>query len=169
MKYSLTVCWETLMQCIFLLPRFRLCNSFKSHFLRIHGAKIGRRVVFYPGVFITMGRGARLEIGDEVDLALITAKGGVKIGNRVLIGYRTQILSANHKIPICPERIFDAGHICKSVEIADDVWIGANAMILPGVKIGEGAVIAAGAVVTKNVPAYAIVGGVPAKILKMRN
>lgn len=55
-----------------------------------------------------------------------------------------------------------------SIEIGNDVWIGADTVILPGVKIGDGAVIAAGAVVTKSVPDYAIVGGVPAKVLKYR-
>ena len=54
------------------------------------------------------------------------------------------------------------------VVIGDDVWIGRRAMIMPGVKIGNGVVVAAGAVVTKDVPDFAIVGGVPAKILKIR-
>lgn len=56
----------------------------------------------------------------------------------------------------------------KSIEIGSDVWIGANATVLDGVKIGHGVVIAAGAVVTKDVPAYAVVGGVPAQIIKFR-
>ena len=56
----------------------------------------------------------------------------------------------------------------KSVLIGNDVWIGANAVLLDGIKVGDGAIIAAGAVVTKNVPPYAIVGGVPAKIIKFR-
>ena len=56
----------------------------------------------------------------------------------------------------------------RSVEIGNDVWIGANVIILPGVKIGDGAVLAAGAVVTKDVEPYAIVGGVPAKVSRYR-
>jgi len=55
-----------------------------------------------------------------------------------------------------------------SIIICDDVWVGANSVILPGVTIGEGAIIAAGSVVTKNIPPYAIVVGNPAKILKFR-
>lgn len=57
---------------------------------------------------------------------------------------------------------------CGKVDIGNDVWIGANVIILEGVKIGDGAIIAAGAVVTKDIPSYAIVGGIPAKIIKMR-
>ena len=57
----------------------------------------------------------------------------------------------------------------KTVEIGDHVWIGTNSMILDGVVVGEHAVVAAGAVVTKNVPPFAIVGGVPARIIKYRN
>jgi acetyltransferase-like isoleucine patch superfamily enzyme len=67
------------------------------------------------------------------------------------------------------EKQYDfTGEEYKQVEIGHDVWIGARATILDGVKIGDGAVIAAGAVVTKDVPSYAIVGGVPAKVIKYR-
>jgi len=55
-----------------------------------------------------------------------------------------------------------------NIEIGNDVWIGANAIIVDGIKIGDGAIVAAGAVVTKDVPPYAIVGGVPAKIIRYR-
>lgn len=66
-----------------------------------------------------------------------------------------------------PEYTFDLKEH-NEVKIGNDVWIGTRAMILDGITIGDGAVIGAGAVVTKNVPPYAIVGGVPAKIIKYR-
>jgi acetyltransferase-like isoleucine patch superfamily enzyme len=138
----------------------------------MRGAKIGKRVIFYPGVWICSGK--NLVIGDNVDLALdviITSDGGVNIGDRTLVGYRTQILTSNHIIPPLENienRIFDSGHIRKPVFIASDVWIGANSIILPGVKIGTGAVIAAGSVVTNDVPSNAVVGGTPAKIIRYR-
>lgn len=67
-----------------------------------------------------------------------------------------------------PERIFEAGHVKHPVTISDDVWIGANCVIVAGVKVGEGAVIAAGSVVTKDVAPFTYVGGVPAKLIKQR-
>lgn len=170
MKYFLVVLYETLMRLLFALPRFRLLNAVKSNFLRLTGAKIGRRVVFYPGVWICTGR--QLLVGDDVDFALevlVTTDGGVSIGDRTLIGYRTQIISGNHLVPAKRGRIFGGGHIHKPVRIASDVWIGANCVILPGVTIGEGAVIAAGSVVTKNVPAFAFAAGIPARVIKNRN
>lgn len=110
-------------------------------------------------------------LGDDVDLALgvvITTGGGVYIGNRTLVGYRSQILSVNHRIPVGKERIVEAGHDGRPVIIGEDVWIGAGSIILPGVKIGDGAVIGAGSVVTKDVQPYAIVAGNPAKLIRYR-
>lgn len=133
------------------------------------GAKFGKRVSIYPGVWISPGR--NLVVGDDVDLAkdvLITTTGGVEIGDRTLIGYRTQILSSNHTIPPIGEPFPISGDEHKKVIIGKDVWIGANCVITPGVTIGEGAVVAAGAVVTKDVEPNAIVGGVPARLIKFR-
>jgi len=169
MKNFLLVTFESVLKILFSLPRYRFINYIKSFPLKLMGAKIGKRVTFYPGVWIFPG--INFIVGDDVDFALdviVTTKGGVEIGNRVLIGYRSQILSANHCIPLDKSRVFNSGHTYSPVFIEDDVWIGARCVILPGVRIGEGAVIAAGSVVTKNVPPFAIVGGVPAKIIKSR-
>lgn len=165
----LVVSYEFCMTIVFSLPRYSFFNKIKRFFLSLNGAKIGNRTTFYPGVWIAPGR--NLIVGDDVDFALdvlITTGGGVTIGNRVLIGYRTQILSTNHVIPDKSRRIFDSGHEKKPVLIDDDVWIGANCIILPGVTIGEGAVIAAGSIVTKSVNPFSIVAGVPAKVIKSR-
>lgn len=170
MKYFFVVSAETLMQMLFLLPRYRVFNVIKSIFLRLMGAKVSSRVVFYSGVWIFPCRG--LQLGENVDLAkdvLITTSGGVDIGDRTLVGYRTQILSSNHIIPKGRECIFSSGHVHKKVTIHNDVWIGANCIILPGVEIGEGAVVAAGSVVTKNVKPFEVVGGTPAKLIKVRD
>nr|WP_244516089.1 DapH/DapD/GlmU-related protein [Halomonas daqiaonensis] len=145
-------------------------NFFKKNLLMLVGAKIGRNVIFYPGVWVNPGY--NLSVGDHVDLALdviISTKGGVKIGDRVLVGYRTQILSSNHMIPDNKGRIFGAGHSYAPVEIEDDVWIGANCVILPGVKIGRGAVVAASSIVTKDVSSFSVVGGNPARIIRLRS
>ncbi len=126
-------------------------------------------ITFYPN--IKFSPGTNMKIGNHVDFAwgvLLTTGGGIEIGDRVLIGYGTKILSTNHVIPANREKIFYSGHDKKKVTIEKDVWIGANCIILPGVKIGEGAVVAAGSVVTKDVEPFIIVGGVPAKKIKSR-
>ena len=172
MKYMMVVWWEAVMQTIFKFPRFRFLNWLKSIFLRLCGAKVGKRVVFYPDLWINMTPGCKLVLGDDVDLAwgvLISAKGGVTIGDRTLVGYRTQIISANHNIPATRGTIFGSGHVCKEVIIGKDVWIGANCIILPGVTIGDGAIVAAGAIVTKDVPPYTLAGGCPARVIKERD
>jgi acetyltransferase-like isoleucine patch superfamily enzyme len=170
LRYFLVVLVESVSYLIFLMPRFRFLNYIKSKYLSFFfGAQIGRGVVYYPGVWIFTGR--KLFLGDGVDLAkgvLITTDGGVTIGDRTLVGYSTHILSSNHRIPMFPGKIFDAGHEKKQVTIGQDVWIGANCIILPGVEIGSGSVVAAGSVVTKSFPSGVIVAGVPARIIKER-
>ena len=168
---NFAVCtYESLSFLIFSLPRHKPFNFFKSNYLRLQGATIGKHITYYPGIRINPG--INIKLGNYVDLAwgvIITTKGGVEIGDRTLIGYRSQILSANHEIPPNRGKIFNAGHIPNKITIENDVWIGANCIITPGVEIGEGAVVAAGSVVTKNVKSFTIVGGVPAKLIKSRN
>lgn len=89
-------------------------------------------------------------------------QGGISIGNDCLIGHNVTLCTINHDP--CPERRADM--VFRPIRIADKVWIGANATVLPGVTIGEGAIIAAGAVVTKDVAPRTVVGGVPAKVIK---
>lgn len=169
MHYFLVVTYEGLMRLLFSLPRYRFLNFCKAKMLCLMGAKIGRRPVFYPGVWIAPGR--NLIVGDDVDFALdvlVTTSGGVEIGDRTLIGYRAQIISANHKIPDNRAQIFGSGHEKAKVTIGKDVWIGGNSMILPGVTIGDGAVVAGGSVVNKDVAPFTIVGGIPARVIKER-
>lgn len=89
-------------------------------------------------------------------------QGGIEIGDDCLIGQQVVIATLNHDLN--PDRRGDM--LPKPVKIGKNVWVGAHATILPGVTVGDNAVIAAGAVVTKGVPANTVVGGVPAKILK---
>ena len=89
-------------------------------------------------------------------------QGGITIGNNVLIGHNVVIATLNHNQN--PE--LRASIIPKPVKIGNKVWIGSNATILPGVSISDGAIIAAGAVVTKDVKKNSIVGGNPAKLIK---
>lgn len=94
------------------------------------------------------------------------------IGNNVVFGPKPIIITGDHRIDIIGKFIVDSHKKLPQndapVIIEDDVWVGAHVVILKGVRIGRGCIIAAGAVVTKSCPPYSIVGGVPAKILKFR-
>lgn len=94
--------------------------------------------------------------------------GKLKIGDNTILGPRVKIHTANHNYEgdLIP---YDGDVIIKDVSIGSHVWIGADVTILPGVHISDGCIIAAGSVVTKDTPKYAIVGGNPARIIKYRN
>ena len=98
----------------------------------------------------------------------VYAGGGITIGSYVMIGPYVTLITSNHRYETqCSyEDNYDE---FKPIVIRDDVWIGERAMILPGVTIGHGAIVGAGAIVTKDVPEYAVVGGNPAKVLKYRD
>jgi len=106
-------------------------------------------------------------IGDYSRIGIhCTVIGPVSIGNHVNLAQGITVTALNHNFSDTTQRIDQQGITTRPVVIADDVWIGANAVILPGVTIGQHAVVAAGAVVTKDVPPYSVVGGVPATVLK---
>lgn len=102
------------------------------------------------------------------DYVWLNCAGGITIGDHVNIGPRVIMHSANHNYEDPDRLIMDQGHTFKEIIIKDDVWICAGVIILAGVTIGEGAVIAAGSVVNKDVLPYHVVGGVPAKTIKIR-
>lgn len=141
------------------------------------GIKIGDNVTVKDGSIIegygvlrNLGEG--LTIGNRVGISqncFIAIRGFIRIGDNTIIGPNVSIFSENHIYDDVNIPIVDQGEKRDNVTIGKNVWIGTRATILSGVKIGDGAVIAAGAVVTKDVPAYALVGGVPAKVIKMRN
>ncbi len=106
-------------------------------------------------------------IGDHTRIGIHnTIIGPVTIGSHVNLAQGITVTALNHNFENIKERIDSQGITTKQVVINDDVWIGANAVILPGVTIGLHAVVAAGAVVTTDVPENTVVGGVPAKIIK---
>jgi acetyltransferase-like isoleucine patch superfamily enzyme len=134
-----------------------------------HGMKVGRDPRVEPLVVFTGIE--HIEIGDDfvassfVTVRAVDAK--IKIGSKVSLGPGAALIGANHGIqPGAPhqEQAQKSGEII----IGDDVWIGAHAVILPGVKIGKGSVVAAGSVVLEDIPENSVAGGVPAKILRPR-
>ena len=106
-------------------------------------------------------------IGDHTRIGLHnTIIGPVTIGSHVNLAQGITVTALNHNFEDSDKRIDEQGVSTTPVTIEDDIWIGANAVILPGVTIGNHSVVAAGAVVTKNVPPHSLVAGVPAKIIK---
>lgn len=106
-------------------------------------------------------------IGDHTRIGIHnTIIGPVTIGNHVNLAQGITVTALNHNFKDTTLRIDEQGVSTNPVTIGDDVWIGANAVILPGVTIGRHVVVAAGAVVTKDVPDNCVVGGIPAKVLK---
>ena len=106
-------------------------------------------------------------IGDHTRIGLHnTIIGPVEIGSHVNLAQGITVTALNHNFDDTAKRIDEQGVSTNPVKIEDDVWIGANAVILPGVTIGNHCVVAAGAVVTKDVQPHSLVAGVPAKVIK---
>jgi len=132
--------------------------------------RIGDDVTIQDGV-ILQPAGGRIVIGSHGWIgpySVIDGTGGVTVGDSVLMASHVQVYSYDlgYDDPDVPMRCQD--HIGRGVTIGDDVWVGCGAIILAGVRIGDGAVIGAGSVVTKDIPSFAVVAGVPARIMKMR-
>ena len=109
--------------------------------------------------------GKNIHIGENVFInsnCTMQDQGGIYIGDNVLIGHNACLLTLNHDFD--PEK--RANLHPSPIYIEDNVWLGSNVTVLPGVRIGEGSIVAAGAVVTKDVKSGEIVGGVPAKTIK---
>lgn len=129
----------------------------------------GKNVHFNPGV---VGDPGHITVGNHVYVgpeSYIWAKGGLTIGSNVIIGPRVTIHTVNHRYLDANLLPYDAGSYALPVTIESNVWIGGHVMIAPGVRIGEGAVVAMGAVVTRDVPPGAVVGGNPARVIKHRD
>lgn len=131
---------------------------------------IGRNsIIECTGVLRELGES--LIIGENVGIAanaFIAVRGNLKIGKNTIIGPGVSIHTENHNFDKLDVPIRLQGATRKGIEIGEDCWIGSKAVILDGVKIGSHVIVAAGAVVNKDVTDYAIVGGVPAKIIRER-
>lgn len=122
-----------------------------------HGAQFG------DGSYIDIGHRSGLGINCHI-------YGPVAIGDHVMMGPEVTILTSNHRYDRLDIPMMDQGgteHL--PVTIEDDVWIGTKVIILPGVRIGKGAIVGAGSVVTRPVPPYAIVAGNPARLIRFRH
>lgn len=130
---------------------------------------IGNGVTINRYAMIQADRGG-VTLGNRVEInnfTIVNGTGGVEIGDDTLIGPGVKIISYQHKYSAV-DKIRNQETIGKPIVIGRDVWIGSNAVIMAGVTIGDGAVIGAGAVVNRDVPANAVMTGVPATVKKMR-
>ncbi|OIP58227.1 MAG: acetyltransferase [Candidatus Levybacteria bacterium CG_4_10_14_0_2_um_filter_36_16] len=124
------------------------------------------------GVRIKTGFGGKIIIGKNVlidDYSFISAQESIKIGDDTMIAANVYIVDFDHKYPLTKYRKFSGkkeGYNRAPIVIGKGVWIGTHAIILPGVTIGDGAVIGAGAIVTKSVPSFSVAVGNPAKVIK---
>ncbi|SMS13098.1 Acetyltransferase (isoleucine patch superfamily) [Levilactobacillus zymae] len=118
------------------------------------------RLPFYTDYGRNLTIGKRVMINDQVQF---TDLGGITLADDVLIGPGAALITVNHQLNPAHRRALTVAPIT----IEQNAWIGAKAIILPGVTVGQDAVVAAGAVVTKDVPANAVVAGVPAKVIKI--
>ena len=140
------------------------------------GISFGRNVTVAKGTIIVCtgviaNRGIGLTIGNNSAIgaqSFLGCQGGVRLGNNVIMGPGVRIFSENHNFDDVTIPIRLQGETRKGVFIHDDCWVGSGVTILDGVCIGEGSLVAAGSVVTKDIPPFSVVAGVPAGILKNR-
>ena len=130
---------------------------------RLTGKRIDETFRLFPPFYTDFGK--NISIGKDVFVnsgCHFQDQGGITIGDGSLIGHNVVLATINHDLDPAKNR---KNHYAP-IRIGEHVWIGSNATVLPGVTIGDWAVVAAGAVVTKDVPPYTVVGGIPARILK---
>ena len=143
---------------------YRSPEEVRALLTRLTGKTVDESVAVFPPFYSEFGK--NLTLGKEVFINLgcrFQDTGGITIGDGSLIGHGSTLTTLNHGID--PDRRADM--IPAPILIGRKVWLGAAVTVVPGVTIGDGAIVGAGAVVTKDVPANAIVAGVPAKLIRM--
>lgn len=136
---------------------------------RSKGVVFGDQVTLNRYAYVQGGEGG-VRLGNRVEInnfSIVNGTGGVDIGDDTLIGPGVRIISYQHQYA-AGQTIRSQPTEGKPIRIGRDCWIGANAVILAGITVGDGAVVAAGAVVTRDVPSGAVVAGVPAAVKKTR-
>lgn len=151
---------------------FRCGQKTRAFFCSSLFKKTGRNINVETGAFFGTGEGISIGdnsgIGKNAYISNIGGGGELVIGDNVMMGPDVVILTKEHNHNDISIPMNLQGSYSSRVVIEDDVWIGIRVIILPGITISKGSIVGAGAVVTKNIPEYSIVGGVPARILKSR-
>lgn len=151
---------------------FRLLHfASYSHVQQVRRLQRGARVSFAPNVSFRnaerISLGAGTHIGEHSIVWAGDTTGRIVMGEKCLLAPHVTITASNYGT-VLGEYIMDQEKVEQDITIGSDVWFGANSVVLAGVTIGDGAVVAAGAVVRSDVPPGSIVGGVPAKVLSWR-
>jgi len=154
------------------LPPIRSLDRIRSRLYRYAGMGIkGGCRIWGPLMIRPLGGASKISLGKDcflnTELRFGCPEAVVSIGDRVSIGPRVCFETVSHGIEF--KQGSGRGSFSQPIIVEDEVWIGACAVILQGVTIGRGAVVCAGAVVTKSVPEYKVVGGVPAKVIRTIN
>jgi acetyltransferase-like isoleucine patch superfamily enzyme len=138
------------------------------------GVRIGPRTLVMHGAILHVYNfrelpHAWIRVGEDSligEYTVIRGQGGVTIGDRVYTSPLCQIIAVNHVFDDPKRPFVSQGITAQGIVIEDDVWMGSASVVTDGVRVGQGAVIAAGAVVTHDVPAHTVVAGVPAKVIR---
>lgn len=155
--------------CINIIDKvkYKSLLEYKTKKLNKNGSKamwIGPETIILNDKNVYIGRNSYINSG----MIAAGKKSKVIIGDNCLLSYNVHLRSDMHNYIEKDSLIIKQGHIEKDIIVGNDVWVGYGAQINSGVKIGNGAVIGAGSIVTKDIPEYAVVAGVPAKIIKYR-
>jgi len=148
------------------IPGGKIFSAIRCFFLKGFLKNMGHHITVESNVF--WGNGRDISLSDYVQVNEDCWIRNVSIGNHCMIAPRVMILNYGHNTDGDSPMIFQGIRKYQQTVIEDDVWIGAATIILPGLKIGKGAIVAAGSVVTKDIQPYSVVGGNPAKLIKMR-
>lgn len=163
LKTFRAICQETVKISMEINSNYHTPEELVELMSKLTGKKVDSSFRMYPPFYADFGK--NITFGKNVFLnggCKFQDQGGIIIGDNCLIGHNAVLATANHSLNPAENRKLSYAPI----KICDNVWLGANVTVLQGVTIGEWAVVAAGAVVTKNVEPYTIVGGVPAKFIK---
>lgn len=154
---------EALKITVELNGKYHTPEEVQELFSRLIGKTVDPTFALFPPFYTDCGK--NIHIGKNVFInsgCRFQDQGGITIGDGALIGHNAVLATLNHDIDPRKRSTMHPAPIT----IGKDVWVGANATIVPGVNIGDGSIIAAGAVVTQDIPANVIAGGVPAKVIK---
>lgn len=173
-RIAIKIRWLLVVRKMKVFNKFAVFSGVE--FVNPQKVTVGSRTVIRERVWIAAlkhedGHG-KISIGEKVHLArdsIISSAYNVTVGREVTFGPHAIVMDNNHGFHNPEMTVMRQGLTGSPVTIGDYAWLGANSVVLPGVSVGKGAIVAAGAIVARDVPPYTIVGGVPAKAIGTRN